>query len=784
MDSDRKNVIGQEIEYKGYIKREKTKRGIASRSGTTITTTVREEDDEDYKSEEDEIISISDDDVEKGEVTDDSDGDDSLIENRERKKRSMLNAAPQDVITRSSTGMPIGGMLTSGKKHSRSAQSSEYSWVSPHSADTIFNDFDIDAIVKDYERMHRKTNYATAVDLDDIEEENNNPHVMGISKRYRNLRTLWLENFPRTHGIVFRIVLPLLLIIITTLFLGKELAKLEKGEEIANNNALIRAQHTLTGFPTDSLFSITDGPTACFNQYLDQKLQRNKTNENKTILSGLDIPVVSPVMDFSDPETTMNEINSYMQTCKDTANTALQHFIDYKQLELEAATQGSLTFSWIRCWNTTILGDVNPWHPDKAQLSAAVNQSQFYYGSWKHNQTALYYEYLLEKNITDGEYFDKDAFDRSVEDATGEMMCGINVAASAWFWFVFMTTVGYGNVSPATPGGRWLVASIGWLAVIGWAIVLYIAGRVLGIIIEDLFRRCNCRRLTGNFGSVMIWGMVSTGWIIFIGEYYMYWYNKTEHPDKFRFSLFGINDEFLDGSEDVMTYADAYWFAYISLLTVGLGDFSIGTESFFLSDLFSWTMSFLTGFTLLSTFLGQIVDLTNSIFPDSGNHLKERLLNTNVVGKKEVQYKRDNEKGIARLEKLVEIMDDDDHELISQRVTRIRVKKNLLVHLLHQTKTELEYYKKRGEKYESLSYARIVLEENMLHEVLQNTRKERAKLETYRSHGSSEGSALPAPGSEQSYFDDGTPLDEVEAKLKIRKGEKSARKKLKASWYI
>ncbi len=569
VDSDKKKVFGQEIEYKGYIKREKTKHGIASRSGTTITTTVREEDDEDYESEEDEIISISDDDVEKGEVTDDSDGDDSLIENRERKKRSMLDVVPQDVITRSSTGMPIGGMRTSDKKHARSAQPSEYSWVSPHSADTIFNDFDIDAIAKDYERIHRKTHYAVAEDLDDIEEENKSPHVMGITKRYRNIRTFWLENFPRTHGIIFRILLPLWLIIGITWFLGGELAKLEKGEEIASNNAIIRAQHSLTGFPTDSLSFITDGPTACFNQYLDQKLQRNRNNENKTILSGLDLPVVSPVMNFSDPEATMDEINSYMQVCKDTANTALQHFIDYKQLELEAATQGSLTFSWIRCWNTTIYGDVNPMYPDKAQLSAAVNQSQFYYDSWKHNQTALYYEYLLEKNITDGEYFDKDAFDRSVEDATGETMCGCNVAASAWFWFVFMTTVGYGNVSPVTQGGRALVASIGWLTVIVWAIVLYIAGRVLGIIIEDLFRRWNCRRLTGNFGSVMIWGTVSTGWIIFIGEQYMYWYNKTEHPEKFRFSLFGINDEFLDGSEDVMTYADAYWFSYISLLTVG-----------------------------------------------------------------------------------------------------------------------------------------------------------------------------------------------------------------------
>lgn len=195
---------------------------------------------------------------------------------------------------------------------------------------------------------------------------------------------------------------------------------------------------------------------------------------------------------------------------------------------------------------------------------------------------------------------------------------------------------------------------------------------------------------------------------------------------------------------------------------------------------------FLVGFTFLSTFLGQVADLTNSIFPDSGNQLKKLLLDTNLVGKKEVHYKRENEKGIEKLEKLVEIMDDDDMELLSQRVTRIRVKKNLLVHLLHQTKTELEYYKKRGERYESLSYAGVCMEENMLNEVTNNTRKEREKLEAYRdgrAH-SSEGYDLPTPGSNHSYFDDGTTLDAVAQKLKLRKGQKSARKQLKASWYI
>ena len=200
----------------------------------------------------------------------------------------------------------------------------------------------------------------------------------------------------------------------------------------------------------------------------------------------------------------------------------------------------------------------------------------------------------------------------------------------------------------------------------------------------------------------------------------------------------------------------------------------------------SWSMSFLVGFTFLSTFLGQIADLMNSFFPDSAIKLKERLLNTNVVGRKEVQYKKENEKRIERLEKLVEIMDDDDVELITQRVARIREKKNVLIHLLYQTKIELEHYKKRGERYDSISYPMVCQEENMLNEVITNTRIEREKLETYRDGraDSSEGLSLPTSGSIHSYVDDGEPQLLMGIKLKLRKGRKSAKEKLKASMYI
>ena len=189
----------------------------------------------------------------------------------------------------------------------------------------------------------------------------------------------------------------------------------------------------------------------------------------------------------------------------------------------------------------------------------------------------------------------------------------------------------------------------------------------------------------------------------------------------------------------------------------------------FIYDLATWTALFLVGFTFLSTFLGQVADFMNGFLPDSGDALRERLMNENLVGRKEVQYKKENEKGISKLEKLVELMDDDDIDIVTQRVSRIRVKKYILAHLLYQTKLELGYYKKRGEKYENLSYSKICEEENMLHEVLANTTREREKIETYRDGRSCCTEISSTPNVAHSFLKESTSTDDIESKLQSNK---------------
>lgn len=621
------NIAMRDEEESTGVKRHhsqsKKKHKNSSRSGTTITASIPEEDEEYDVDENEEVASLGDgeSDVEEEENSDDDD-DDSYIGPDKRRKSS--------VITRSSTGMPIGGMVTNSTTgdSSSSTLNSDYHWISPHSADTIFSGFDIDAIVKDYEKLHRRINFGTDMGgknnsgLDDIEEEGNNEQSLGISVRYRNLLNLWLDNFPRTHCILFQIMLPLSVIVLLTMYLGNVLAKFEKPVEIADNDAIMRNSYDLNSYDLngnsheETLRTMFELPTICFDYYLDKKnsnisniintdiisnigitTSANETGEetNSIIdldsisllskLAGQDFPNVSLGFD-SDLDVTIDEIESYMKICKDAGTEILEKFIDFTAKELEAASQDTMTFNWIRCWNTTELDDVNPYFPTKDQLKAASSQEDFYFRSWKLNQTMLYEQYMLESNCTNVLLpCQQEAYNRSVEEATGSTMCDINLGASAWFWFVVMTTVGYGNVSPVSMNGRILVIVFGWITIIVWAILLFIAGRVLGIVIDDLFRRYNCRVMTRNLPSVIVWGSVAMLWIVFVGEHYLHWNNYTDDPDnksnRFRLTPFENGGNESDGE---LTTFEAYWFAYISLLTVGKEHYTCEIQNYIFCD--------------------------------------------------------------------------------------------------------------------------------------------------------------------------------------------------------
>jgi hypothetical protein len=104
---------------------------------------------------------------------------------------------------------------------------------------------------------------------------------------------------------------------------------------------------------------------------------------------------------------------------------------------------------------------------------------------------------------------------------------------------------------------------LGWLSIICWAMILFVAGKVLGIIIDDIFRRCRCRSWTGDIQGVIIWGFIAVLWVFVVGCSASVWFNYSVDPDTYEIFNFFYG-------ENIITLGDAFWFSYISLLTVGM----------------------------------------------------------------------------------------------------------------------------------------------------------------------------------------------------------------------
>jgi hypothetical protein len=182
---------------------------------------------------------------------------------------------------------------------------------------------------------------------------------------------------------------------------------------------------------------------------------------------------------------------------------------------------------------------------------------------------------------------------------------------------------------------------------------------------------------------------------------------------------------------------------FLSWHTIGLGDFYLPSQQIFYFDLFVWAFSFLTGFTFLSTFVGNTVEVMGGCLPDFGERFNNTLLSlssktaTTATTIKPVLYLKEqnededdttnrnneieNEKYIDEVldEKVKEITinengnsgdDDDDNDLdiqvdsdlITKNLNRIHMKKKLLLRLLQGTNQELEYYQMHKVGFDSL----------------------------------------------------------------------------------
>lgn len=168
-----------------------------------------------------------------------------------------------------------------------------------------------------------------------------------------------------------------------------------------------------------------------------------------------------------------------------------------------------------------------------------------------------------------------------------------------------MTTIGYGNTAPETDGARAMVFTLGFLSILLFAAVLAKTGSIVNAIVEDFFRRSHLTFLTRNWVQMIIWGALYYLWSLLIASYYVHW------------SLSRLDEE--------VSYKDAYWFAYITTTTVGLGDYYLEHAVLIGIDLLIWPLLILFGFVLLASFLTALKDTLAAIMPNEEAEFADTL---------------------------------------------------------------------------------------------------------------------------------------------------------------
>jgi hypothetical protein len=186
-----------------------------------------------------------------------------------------------------------------------------------------------------------------------------------------------------------------------------------------------------------------------------------------------------------------------------------------------------------------------------------------------------------------------------------------------------------------------LVSCLGWLSVVAFAGLIAVAGQVIGIIVDDLFHKMHLKFLTNDVGGVLVSGSFSVLWMLLLAEvgnlcllevstlssaFLITSSRFLIFDDAVHISMVGIKIgrptislrrvvvQVSVAEAPLTEFRGAAFFvvdpkcslecrfifttnlcSYISLLTVGLGDYYIEADFIFLDDLFIFTFIFLAG---------------------------------------------------------------------------------------------------------------------------------------------------------------------------------------------
>jgi Ion channel len=365
-----------------------------------------------------------------------------------------------------------------------------------------------------------------------LDDQNHQVEIKDIIGHHDvNEKASLASKFPRLYYFFVQLVLPLEICIGMSILFGWGLATLESAEEMFRNDASIverySAYDTYVARKTALHAALAEAPETCLVGY-NQSIFPTETGVTRDVLHTL-------------------------LTC--AANQAeMAHEDIFLSLEDYIGTQLPLTFYWTNC----------PRDYEVAQETKSIylQQSSHYLNDWLRSFQQRFYEL---KETTPGNL--SHALTTALDEATGSEQCSVHTAGGALFWFTFMTTIGYGDeTSLSSDGGRYLVYTFGFISIMACLALNGAAGFILMTIIDDFLHRIRMSRFTKGPLAVLFWLCLFVSWSLVVAlSAWGFMKNQTEFTG--------------------FTLSDSYWFAYITLTTVGLGDYYIPHEVFTIGDM-------------------------------------------------------------------------------------------------------------------------------------------------------------------------------------------------------